>query len=272
MNASLIILGSGTSTGIPILGCNCKVCHSQDVKNQRLRTSVMITTPDGKNILVDTTPDMRTQLLRANVAWIDSVILTHDHADHVHGIDDLRAFCFKRNTELPVFTYAKCGERLTEKFPYIFNQKDFFKDRKILGGGIPKLALNIVDLKKTAQIENNIFDFFLLPHGYIQTMGFIYGSMAYIVDCQTIPDFIVEKLQQRKLELLILDCNGPHPHETHLHLPQSLAFAKLIGAKQTKLIHITHDFDHHELNTLVSSVQQSNISTCFDGEMLQFSV
>jgi phosphoribosyl 1,2-cyclic phosphate phosphodiesterase len=100
MNAKLTILGSGTSTGIPILGCNCKVCHSQDVKNQRLRTSALITTSEGKNILIDTTPDMRTQLLRAKVNHIDAVILTHDHADHVHGIDDLRAFCFWRNSSL----------------------------------------------------------------------------------------------------------------------------------------------------------------------------
>jgi phosphoribosyl 1,2-cyclic phosphate phosphodiesterase len=268
MNAKLTILGSGTSTGIPILGCNCKVCHSQDVKNQRLRTSALITTSQGKNILIDTTPDMRTQLLRAQVNHIDAVILTHDHADHVHGIDDLRAFCFKRNTPLPVFTYEKCAQRLTEKFPYIFNQKDFFKDRKILGGGIPKLSLNIINSPSSMEIESEFFDFFQLPHGYIQTTGFIWNKLAYIVDCQTIPEHIVEKLKERKLDLLILDCNGPTPHDTHLHFEQSILFAKRIGAKQTKLIHITHDFDHQQLIQLAEKSADASISPCYDGEII----
>jgi phosphoribosyl 1,2-cyclic phosphate phosphodiesterase len=269
MNAKLTILGSGTSTGIPILGCNCKVCHSQDVKNQRLRTSALITTSEGKNILIDTTPDMRTQLLRSKVNHIDAVILTHDHADHVHGIDDLRAFCFWRNSPLPVYTYDKCAQRLTEKFPYIFNQKEFFKDRKILGGGIPKLDLHIIASPGSKTIESAPFEFFQLPHGYIQTTGFILYNMAYIVDCQNIPTAIVEKLKSRNLDVLILDCNGPSPHDTHLHLEKSLDFAQQIQAKITKLIHITHDFDHHQLTHLAEKVNPT-ISPCYDGEVLTF--
>jgi phosphoribosyl 1,2-cyclic phosphate phosphodiesterase len=268
MNAKLTILGSGTSTGIPILGCNCKVCHSHDVKNQRLRTSVLITTAGGKNILVDTTPDMRTQLLRAKVSHLDAVILTHDHADHVHGIDDLRAFCFKRNSPLPVFTYEKCALRLKEKFPYIFNQKEFFKDRKILGGGIPKLDLNVIQSPGTQLIETESFEFFQLPHGYIETTGFIFNNMAYIVDCQIIPEHIVKQLKDRNLDLLVLDCNGPFPHDTHLHYDKSVEFTQRIMAKITKFIHITHDFDHHQLTQLA---EKSGLQAgpCFDGEIIQ---
>lgn len=264
------ILGSGTSTGVPILGCDCKVCQSEEINNQRLRTSVLLETVLNNTILVDATPDVRTQLLRTKTKMIDATIITHDHADHIHGIDDLRSFCFRREDELPCFTYSECAERLRIKFPYIFDRENFFKNRRVLGGGIPRLSLNNVSLEGKQKILDDCFEFFNLPHGYIKSMGFVHASMGYIIDCNTIPPDLVSSLAQKNLELLILDCNGPKPHQTHLHLESALKYAQQIKAKKTRFIHITHDHDHNELKNIVKKVDPS-FGVAYDGEILHYS-
>ena len=127
----ITILGSGTSTGVPILGCKCKVCQSTEPRNKRFRSSAIIELENQKRILIDTTPDLRTQLLNNKVDHVDAVIITHDHADHTHGIDDLRPFGFKSNKSIPVYTSEPAARSLTRKFPYIFDSDNYFKDKKI---------------------------------------------------------------------------------------------------------------------------------------------
>ncbi len=277
------ILGSGTSTGVPMLGCTCSVCLSSFKKNKRLRTSVLIKTQGGKNILIDCTPDLRTQLLNNKISKVHGAIITHDHADHVHGIDDLRPFCFgSPPTALPICTSKICGENLKSRFPYIFERNSLYANKPILGGGIPLLDLNIIpkmDTKKNLMVTevkflNENFTFFYLPHGYTYTVGVVHDKMCFITDCSKISDEILEFLRGQKLEILILDCLRKAPHSTHLHLDLSLEYAQRINAKQTGLIHLSHDFDHQSLMT---QLQQSDMTTknfrifpTFDGQKFNY--
>lgn len=267
---SVYVLGTGTSTGVPTLGCSCSVCLSNIPKNKRLRSSIVIRTKAGKNILVDTTPDLRTQLLSNNITDIDSAIITHEHADHTHGIDDLRPFCFFKNHPISVYTSQSCGGILEEKFPYIFDVKNFFKDKKILGGGVPKLELYKLNEGEHI-IEGTKFNFFALPHGHITTLGFCTGKFAYIVDCNSIPNNIIQFLKRQKLELLIIDCLRTKKHETHLHLDLSLKYAQEIGALQTGLTHLSHEFDHDKLTKLLEESTQMTVFPLYDNQVLSYS-
>lgn len=270
MKNTVKILGSGTSTGIPILGCSCNICQSNSVKNKRMRSSILIESASGKSILVDTTPDMRSQLLREKINHLDCAIITHEHADHCHGIDDLRAFCFWRKDEFPIYTSQTCLDALEIKFPYIFKTKEFFKDKKILGGGLPRLAPTVVKEFEVTKIFDLNFIFFPLPHGNIPSMGFICEKLAYVVDCVSIPAKVLDLLKNAQLELLILDLNSIKPHTTHLHMDKSIEYAQIINAKVTRFIHMNHDHDHEVLsNTLISRGLIDTLPT-FDGEQLHF--
>lgn len=241
----IIVLGCGTSTGVPTLGCDCKVCASTDMKNKRFRSSILMQTSTQKNIIIDTTPDMRSQLLKNKIRSIDAAIITHEHADHTHGIDDLRPLCFYHNSQIPVYTNEVCATLLRDKFPYIFQRETFFKDKKILGGGIPKLELKVV--ARTQEIEGIKFTFFELPHGHTKTLAVISEKFAYIVDCATIPKNVVSFLKEQKLDLLIIDCLRTKVHDTHLNLEKSLNYIKEIRPKKAGLTHMSHEFDYHQL-------------------------
>lgn len=263
------ILGSGTSTGVPMPGCNCRVCKSTNPRNKRMRTSILISTASGKHIVVDTTPDFRSQALNAGLQKVDAAIITHDHADHLHGIDDLRPFCFKQTDDIPVYTHSFCAEIMRTRFPYIFERKTHFKDKPILGGGIPRLELKIVEKKET--ICGLDFEFYLLPHGHSKTLGFICGKFAYFVDCQTIPKEAILEMKARKLDFLIIDCVKKEFHNTHLNLENSLRFAREINAKKTGLIHMGHELEHEELNLELKELGLSSIFPTYDGlEVLCF--
>lgn len=237
------ILGSGTSTGIPMPGCHCSVCESSDSRDKRLRSSILITTKNKKNILVDTSPDLRTQALRSNIDMVDAAIITHEHADHLHGIDDLRPYCFIAKKEIPLYTHSLCAETMRVRYPYIFDKENLFKGKRILGGGLPSLSLNIV--QKEEIICGLNFKFFLLPHGHVETLGFICeNTFAYFIDCQGLTKEVLDACGKLNLELLILDCVKEEPHETHLNFKRALHYAHLIKAKKTRLIHMGHELSH----------------------------
>lgn len=263
------ILGSGTSTGVPTLGCSCKVCQSQNKKNKRLRSSILIVTKENKKILIDTTPDLRTQLLDNQITDIDAVIMTHEHADHTHGIDDLRPFCFYKNHPIPVYTYQRCAELLKHKFFYIFQRDEFFKDKKILGGGIPKLDLHVINEGKQ-NILGHEFEFFKLKHGHTHTLAFRFENMAYIIDCEQVPQPVLESLKNKKLNLLIIDCLRRKKHQTHLHLDLTLEYIKKIEPKSAGLTHMSHDFDHDPFEQEVVSLGYKHVFACYDGQKLFF--
>jgi len=249
----ITILGSGTSTGVPMVGCDCSVCKSDKVENRRLRTSILITTnlsPRSKNILVDTTPDLRYQLLRENIKTIDHLIITHEHADHIAGIDDLRPLCFKENKHIPITTSLRCAKALRQNFSYIFSNLD---PLNVGGGGIPLLSINSPLNFETSNvceqiIEDIPFTFFYLPHGKaMETMGFYTNGFAYIPDCSFVPENIVTLLQQKEIDYLLIASLQFKPHDTHLTHEMGFELIKRIAPKRAGQIHLNHKTDHFEL-------------------------
>jgi phosphoribosyl 1,2-cyclic phosphate phosphodiesterase len=270
MMNKITILGSGTSTGVPILGCKCKVCQSSDPRNKRLRTSALIETIQNKTIIIDTSPDLRSQLLQHKTEKVDGVIITHDHADHTHGMDDLRPFTFKRTKPLEIFTNEATAEQLTQKFAYIFQRQKYFENRAILGGGIPLLDL-VTITKEHFTIAGEDFHFYSLPHGHTQSLAVRHRKMAYIVDCQEICPKILTTLQEAKLELLIIDCLRYEPHQTHLHLDKTLQYIQEIGPKLAILTHMAHELDYLELTTLLKQRGINNVLPAIDGQTFLYS-
>lgn len=260
----ITVLGSGTSTGVPIPTCRCDVCTSTDPRDKRLRTSILIETEGDKTILIDTTPDLRQQLLRTETQKVDATIITHAHADHLHGIDDLRPYSFNVES-LPVYTYSECAEEISERFGYAFDL-----DKPKIGGGAPKLTLNTVPINTKTQIADLNFEFFLLPHGRGETLAFIAENMGYIIDCHEVPDEVVEKFRAADLELLLIDCLRPKPHQTHLHFDAAVSYAQKIGAKQTGLIHMSHHFSHVQLENWVKDQNASAIFPVYDQMTFNF--
>jgi len=270
----ITILGSGTSTGIPMLGCHCLVCRSKNPKDKRYRTSFLLETSKGKKILVDTTPDLRSQLLEAKIDHLDTVIITHEHADHLHGIDDLRPFCFTpiRRT-ITIHSSKICSQIMSERYPYIFNWEKFYNEKKpIIGGGIPRLELAPIDLKKNnivkKRIEGEDFYFFHLPHGYGHTMGFLHKKFAYVVDCHSIPDFVLKFLKKRKIDLLIIDCVQEEKHESHLYIESCFFYIKEIAPKRAGLIHMNHFLTHDELRIICKKHFGKTVGPLFDRQKL----
>lgn len=264
---SLIILGSGTSTGIPLVACQCHVCTSLDHRDVRLRTSVLLQTKNNKNILVDTSPDLRTQMLNNKICALDAIIITHEHADHLHGLDDVRPFCFlKPNHSIPVYTNLSTKNIIETRFHYIFNHA-----KPPIGGGLPKISLHEVPLLQEVKILDEIFIFFNYPHGHGETMGFIHDKMAYVVDCMVLPDEIKNLLKKAKLDLLVIDCLQRKEHTTHLSVEKSFELIHYIDPKSAGLIHMGHDLSHRVLGTLAKNqFKNKNVFPVYDQLHLQY--
>jgi phosphoribosyl 1,2-cyclic phosphate phosphodiesterase len=270
------ILGSGTSTGVPMVGCSCKVCTSLNTKDKRFRTSILIESAQGNNILIDTTPDLRTQLLTHSVKKIDAAIITHDHADHLHGIDDLRPYCFGPPIKkIPIVAERNTAMTMTERFPYIFKADEIFsKERPIIGGGIPLLDLRPVIINDDDIVEIDIvgekIKLFNLPHGHSKTTGIIHEKMAYIPDCHHISDQIVEKLSNISLDLLIIDCLQYDTHETHLNIDACFGFIRTMAPKRAILIHMNHEVLHNDLEKIAKQEFGTTVFPAYDGLKLTY--
>lgn len=261
---SLIALGTGTSTGIPMIGCQCRVCNSLDYRDQRLRSSIYLETALGKKILIDTTPDLRTQLLNNKISAIDFVIITHDHADHLHGIDDLRPLTFGPPLkEIPLYCNKLTKKSIEKRFHYIFKNKNIAKT-PIMGGGIPRLSLNIVANQKKVILHDEEFYFFNYPHGHGTTMGFYHAGLAYIVDCMELPDELMKKLKKLKIKLLIIDCLKRGSHTTHLTVDKTFDYIKKINPERAGLIHMGHDLSHQYLAKIAEENFGKNVFPLYD--------
>ncbi len=228
----ITILGTGTSSGIPVIGCDCPVCRSTDPRNWRTRCSVLLHYAEY-NILIDTATDLRQQALREDIRHIDAVLYTHSHADHVHGIDDLRSFSLRSQKAIPLYGSAHTLERIRDNFNYIFNESED-------PGYVPKLALFPVET------SFELFGLTITPipleHGQMPVFGYRCGPFAYLTDCNGIPESSLELL--KGLELLILDGLRFKPHNTHFNIPQAIRMAEKIAARQTLLTHLSHEVDH----------------------------
>ena len=228
----ITILGSGTSTGIPVVGCDCPVCRSEDPRNQRTRCSALLSC-GGRNVLIDTSTDLRQQALRENIRSIDAVLYTHNHADHVHGIDDLRGFNLRSHKAIPIYGEAQTLQRISRLFSYIF-------DDGTPRGFTPQLEPCAV--RGPFELFGLSFVPVPLLHGELEVFGYRCGPFAYLTDCSSIPDSSLPLL--RNLQLLVIDGLRFKPHPTHFNIAQATAMAQRLGAARTLLTHLNHDVDH----------------------------
>lgn len=256
----ITILGTGTSTGVPVIGCSCEVCRSEDPRDKRLRCSCYVQTQDV-DLLIDVGPDFREQALRAEILNIDAVLITHHHFDHVVGLDDLRPFLFENREAIPCFTSPDSVEILNRMFAYIFRDGTY--------PGTPQLVLKAVDEPfHVMSRSNQSYDTTVIPvpaeHGDLMIYGYRIGKFAYITDTSCIPDESMALLQD--LDVLVLDALRHHSHPMHLTITQAVDVAQEIGARQTYFIHMAHSVLHAEEEAKLPD----GISFAFDG--LTFSV
>jgi len=250
----LTLLGTGTSFGVPQIGCRCPACTSTDPRDRRSRTSALIETR-GKHLLIDTPPELRLQLVAAGVDHVDAVLFTHGHADHVHGIDDLRALSVRLGAMLPAYGSRETMAELATKFPYIFDPAIVVP----VGTTKPELAAHALEPGATASIAGVPVLPLALPHGRQAVFGYRVGPVAYLTDVKAVPDPVVEVLEG--LEVLILSALLSRPHPLHLSIPEAVAAAQRIGARRTFFTHLTHEFTHQALAAMLPP----RIAPAYDG-------
>jgi phosphoribosyl 1,2-cyclic phosphate phosphodiesterase len=250
------LLGTGTSHGVPVLGCNCATCASIDPHDYRTRSSVYLQT-DNQHILIDTATEMRLQTIKNKVTRADFVLMTHNHADHICGFDDLRRFSEMQASEIPVYGNLKTLKGITAMFPYIFD------DQIHVGGGIPQIKMHEVLL------PFNIAEIEIIPipvfHGPMGILGYRIGDFAYVTDCSYIPPDSLVLL--KNLKLLILGVLRFKPHPTHFNLEQGLEIIRMLKPKRCVLTHLAHDFKHQEVN----SILPESVELGYDGQRIEVS-
>ena len=225
----ITLLGTGTSQGIPIIGCDCEVCLSSDTKDQRLRTSVLVS-EGGKNVVIDTGPDFRQQMLRSGVRRLDGVIITHEHNDHIIGLDDIRPFNFRQNFSMPVYSTARVLEELSARFSYVFATNPY--------PGAPSVKRCSINKKQPFSIAEIPFIPIEVMHGKMPVLGFRIGDLTYITDAKTIAEEELNKIKGSRI--LILNALHHKEHHSHLNLEEALAIIKEVNPEQAYLLHISH--------------------------------
>ncbi len=250
---TLDFLGTGTSTGVPVIGCDCEVCTSHDPRDARLRSSVIVRRGDT-TMLVDTSPDLRAQVLRDPVPRIDAVLFTHAHADHTAGLDELRRYNAMQQEHLPVWASRDTAENLRKRFDYAFI------DQYPVYGVIPDLTLHEIDDARPIRV--GAMDIVPVPvmHGRLPILGFRFGSIAYLTDVKTIPETSLPLLQD--LDVLVLTALRKHPHPAHMSLEEALAAVELLQPRHTLFTHVAHDMGRYEV---VAPTLPPNVALATDG-------
>ena len=249
----ITLLGTGTSQGVPVIACNCEVCLSNDYRDNRLRSSVMVEV-DNKTIVIDTGPDFRQQMLREKVQKVDAVIFTHEHKDHVAGMDDVRAYNHKWKQDVQVYCSNRVEEALKREYHYIFSGNNY--------PGIPKINMNIID--------NNEFDISgikIIPisvlHYKMPVFGFRIKNFVYLTDVSFIPED--EKYKLKDLDLLIIDSLRKEKHISHFNLEESLDLINEVKPKRSLFTHISHYMGKHKELT---QELPKNIAPGYDGQVI----
>jgi riboflavin kinase/FMN adenylyltransferase len=252
------VLGSGTSMGVPSLGCHCRVCTSDDPHDNRLRPSLLLSR-NGQNVVIDTTPDFRQQALRVGLDRLDAIVLTHGHADHILGFDDIRPFNIRQNTPLPVYGSEETFEVIRRAFAYVFDGRPTFST-------IPSVTLHEVN----GPFELMGVQFVPVPllHGDLEVLGFRFGRAAYLTDFGAMPDSSFALLED--LDVLILDALRDIPHPMHQTVEQALALIDRVKPRQAWFTHIAHDLSHAETNERLRKLGLQHVALAWDG--LQFDV
>jgi phosphoribosyl 1,2-cyclic phosphate phosphodiesterase len=255
----LTFLGTGTSTGVPILGCDCPVCTSDDPRNQRTRPSVLMSFPAG-NLLIDTTPEMRIQLLREKVRRVHAIAFTHHHADHLYGLDDARLFPKWIGGPVPVFCEHDTEEYIKRVFSYAFLEES----RDWPPGFIPKIQFNPIEPGAGFEVLGQTILPVRLHHGKFKVMGFRVGDLAYCTDVNLIPETTFDALAG--LDTLVLDALRYEHHATHFNLDEALAVVERLRPRQTFFTHISHSFDHE----YVEQRLPPDVHLAYDGLVVPF--
>jgi phosphoribosyl 1,2-cyclic phosphate phosphodiesterase len=236
----LTFLGTGTSFGVPQIGCDCAVCRSTDPRDKRTRSGAILEA-DGSTILIDTPPELRLQLIAGGFSGIDAVVYTHEHADHVNGIDDLRIFSVRQRRPLPIYGPAETLERVRASFNYIFDEAV----RPYEGTSKPRLTLHPTEPGQSVTIAGIEVLPLAFQHGHLRVFGYRFGRLAYITDVKAIPEREYPQLQG--LEVLVLNALWWRSHPTHLSISEAIDAARALGARRTYLTHLTHETGHAEL-------------------------
>ncbi len=254
----ITFLGTGTSHGVPTIGCHCAVCCSPDPLNKRLRSSIFV---ESKNfrLVVDTTPDFRTQCLRSSIQNLDAIVYTHEHSDHVLGLDELRRFCTLHDKRLPAYGSKRVLESIQRVFPYAVEKPPAYR-------GLPELDLNEIHGPFTLGPWRMIP--YWLPHGNTESLGFRFEDkngprFAYLIDCKQI-SFAIRK-EIRGIPLLILDALRKKPHPTHLSLSEALEVVAEVRPSQALFTHICHDLDHR----LTNAELPAGVSLAYDEQIVE---
>ena len=236
----LTFLGTGTSFGVPVIGCNCRVCRSPDPRDRRTRVGAVVETDAGTRLLLDTPPELRIQLVANGIDRVDAVLYTHDHADHTHGIDDLRAVSKRRGGHLPMYGSAATLAGLAAKFPYIFDDSP-----PPPGSSKPEGQGRALEAGTTVQIGAIDVTPVAVPHGRVTVFAYRIGPLAYVTDAKVLPPPALDAL--RGASVLVLNALFWTEHPTHLSIPEAIDVARTIGAERTYLTHLTHDNLHADL-------------------------
>ena len=244
-------LGTGTSRGVPIIGCQCRVCHSSDPRNHRLRTSILL--QSKASIVIDTSVDFRSQMLRYGVKRLDAVLFTHSHADHILGLDDVYPFNIWSKKRIPAYASPETLEQIRITFRHLFSENPY--------PGTPKVDL--VPIEGDFWIGDLNFHPVEVFHGQLPVLGFRIGDFAYITDVSYIPEQSMQQLEGVKC--LVLDGLRYKSHPTHFSLSEAAETALQLGAVETHLIHMTHEVDHDEGN----SVLPESVKLAYDGQVLK---
>ena len=258
MNNSLTFLGTGTSQGIPMIGCNCEVCTSADPRDQRLRCSALVRF-EGKTFLIDAGPDFRQQMLREKIAHLDAILLTHNHKDHTGGLDDVRSFNYLEKRSFPIFCEAHVLESLKKEYYYVFQEKPY--------PGAPEMDIHLItsmpfDIEGTPVIPIRAM------HYKLPILGFRFGDCAYLTDANYIPDSEFEKLQG--LDLFVLNTVKRGHHISHYALEEAIDICRRVGARRSYLTHLSHMLPRHAELTQELAALPFSLQPAYDGLTVAF--
>ena len=251
----ITFLGTGTSQGVPVIGCTCEVCTSLDYRDKRLRTSLLVET-DGQSFVIDTGPDFRQQMLRENVTRLDAVLFTHAHRDHTAGLDDVRAYNFLQQMDMPVYGTGIVLDQIKKEYAYAFNN--------VYYPGIPRLDLRVID-EESFTINGVSVTPLPVLHMKLPVLGFRFMNFSYVTDAKTIPPETIKQMEGT--EILVLNALQREQHISHFNLNEALEMAQLVRARKTYFTHISHKLGRH---ARVQDELPADVMLAHDGLQLSF--